>query len=85
MADFVDMFMYMHVSILVVVITQPCCLKGMSREDKAATNSSTRLLFPAVLTSKLKTWHSFEKKQCLKHQLKYMFPHCRCLLGLQGG
>ena len=71
MADFVDMFMYMHVSILVVVITKPCCLKGMSREDKAATNSSTRLLLPAALISDLKTWHSFEKKQCSKRQLKY--------------
>ena len=79
MADFVDMVMYMHVSILVVVIT--CCLKGMSREDKAATNSSTRLLFPAVLISDLKTLHSFEKKQCLKHQLKYMFPHCQSNIG----
>ena len=71
MADFVDMFMYMHVSILVVVITKPCCLKGMSREDKAATNSSTPLLLPAALISDLKTWHSFEKKQCSKRQLKY--------------
>ena len=71
MADFVDMFMYMHVSILVVVITKPCCLKGMSREDKAATNSSTRLLLPAALISDLKTWHSFRRKQCSKHQLKY--------------
>ena len=45
----------LYVSILFVVITKPCCLKGMSREDKAATNSSTRLLLPAALISDLKT------------------------------